>query len=165
MTSVGERAWYRRRPSDARRAKVTLSTLWLFVVLNYLYADVTSLFDRTNLDAVLAGEVDSMQITEGFLLGAAVLMETSMVMVVLSRALPYRANRWANIASGVLNTLVAAGSLTVGHLALYYAFFAAVEIGCTVLIVGYAWRWVEPAAVRGAATTSVGPTAGAEVLA
>ena len=164
MSAIEGRTGRRWRPSDARRAKVTLSTLWVFAVLNYLYADVISLFDGTNLKAFLAGEVDSMQITEGFLLGAAVLMETSMVMVVLSRALPYRANRWANIASGALNTLAVAGSLTVGHLTSYSAFFAAVEIGCTIGIVGYAWRWVEPA-TRGdvAVATAGAPVAGGVV--
>lgn len=45
----------------------------------------------------------------------------------------------------MLHTVAVASSLTVGHVALYAAFFAAVEIACTVFIVGYAWRWSDVA--------------------
>lgn len=83
----------RQQHTDARRAQVTLSTLWLFAVLNYLYADVMSLFDPAILNEIAAGSIGSMQVTEGFLLAAALLMETAIVMVVLSRVLGYRANR------------------------------------------------------------------------
>lgn len=82
-----------------------------------------------------------MEITEGFLLAMAVVMETAIVMVVLARLLPYRVNRWANVVVGSVPTLAVASSLLVGHVALYYAFFASIEIACTCLIVGYAWRW------------------------
>lgn len=54
-----------------------------------------------------------------------------------------------------------AGSLTVGHLTSYSAFFAAVEIGCTVGIVGYAWRWVEPVTRGNEAVATAAPVVGA----
>ena len=142
VAHVVRRRW---RHTDARRAKVTLSTLWIFAVLNYLYADVMSLFDPAIQSDIAAGSIGSLQITEAFLLAAAVLMETAIVMVVLSRVLGYRANRWANIVVGVLHTVAVTSSLTVGSVALYSAFFAVVEIACTVFIVGYAWRWADVA--------------------
>jgi hypothetical protein len=84
-----------------------------------------------------------IQVTPGFLLGAAFLMETAIAMVLLSRILAYKANRWANVGVGVLHTIAVASSLFVGGTtpALYYLFFATIEIVCTSLIVWLAWRW------------------------
>ncbi|MGH8623586.1 MAG: DUF6326 family protein, partial [Burkholderiales bacterium] len=87
--------------------------------------------------------VGSLHITPGFLLGSAILIETAIAMVLLSRVLEYRANRWANIVIGVLHTAAVALSVFLGGTmpALYYLFFATIEIVCTSLIVWYAWTW------------------------
>lgn len=123
--------------------KVRFSTLWVFAVFNYVYADIHSLIDPTTLKQTMTGYVGSLQITQGFLLGSAILMETAIAMVLLSRVLEYRANRWTNIVIGVLHTAAVLVSLFVGGTtpALYYLFFATIEIVCTSLIVWYAWRW------------------------
>ena len=123
--------------------KVRFSTLWVFAVFNYAYADIHSLIDPTTLKQTMTGYVGSLQITQGFLLGSAILMETSIAMVLLSRVLEYRANRWANIVIGVLHTAAVLASLFVGGTtpALYYIFFATIEIVCTSFIVWYAWEW------------------------
>ena len=42
--------------------------------------------------------------TAGAVLGFAVLMETAIAMVLLSRVLKYGANRWANIIVGIIHT-------------------------------------------------------------
>jgi len=47
--------------------KTRLSALWLFATLNYLYCDVVAV-----MDSVKHG---SAQLTQGFLVGAAVLVE------------------------------------------------------------------------------------------
>lgn len=123
--------------------KVGLSTLWVFAMFNYLYADVHSLIDPATLKQIMTGYVGSIQITQGFLLGSAILIETAIAMVLLSRVLEYGANRWANIVIGVVHTAAVLLSVFVGGTtpALYYLFFATVEIACTSLIVWYAWRW------------------------
>ncbi len=125
--------------------KTRLSMLWIFAMFNYLYADVMTLMDPSTLKEIIAGQVGPVRMTEGLLLGAAVLMETAIAMVVLSRTLAYRANRWANIIVGIIHTLSVLGSLFVGGTtpALYYLFFATVEVGCTLLIVWFAWKWTE----------------------
>jgi len=61
--------------------KVLLSALWIFVVLNYLYCDVLSLIDAHRLKQFLTGHVEGMDMTQGVLLGASVLMEISISMV------------------------------------------------------------------------------------
>jgi hypothetical protein len=123
--------------------KVRFSTLWVFAVFNYVYADIHSLIDPTTLKQTMTGYVGSLQITQGFLLGSAILIETAIAMVLLSRVLEYKANRWANIVIGVLHTAAVLVSLFVGGTtpALYYIFFATIEVLCTSLIVWYAWRW------------------------
>ena len=131
---------------EMKDRKVILSTLWIFAVLNYLYADVIGGKDPEALKQLITGTVGSLQINEGFLLGAAILMETSIAMVLLSRVLKYRANRWANIIVGIINTAAVSLSLfaTGAMPTFYYMFFAAIEIPCTLFIVWYAWKWRNP---------------------
>jgi len=124
--------------------KVILSTIWIFVVLNYLYCDVVSLMDAGLLRQYLAGNVGGMEMTQGFFLVAAILMEISISMVLLSRMLPYRANRWANIIAGTITTAVQTMTLFVGSAAMYYMFFSVIEIASTALIVWIAWKWTNP---------------------
>jgi hypothetical protein len=124
--------------------KTKLSTLWIFVALNYLYCDIVSLMDPELLPLYLRGNVNGLELTPGFLLGAAILVEIFIAMVLLSRVLPYRANRWANIGAGTIMTAVQSASLFVGTPAPYYLFFSVIEIATTVVIVWLAWNWREP---------------------
>ena len=93
------------------------------------------------LKKILTGNVGPVQITPEFLLVAAILMETAIAMVLLSRLLNYRANRWANIIAGVLHTAAVLSSIFVGKPPIYYLFFITIEVACTSFIVWYAWRW------------------------
>ena len=113
--------------------KVLLSTLWLFAMLTYTYGDVVTL-----MDPVKHG---SIELTEGFLLFGSILMMIPISMVLLSRILKYRANRWANIIAGTFMTAFLTVTLFVAVPTMYYAFFSAIEIACTLFIVGYAWKW------------------------
>jgi uncharacterized protein DUF6326 len=69
------------------------------------------------------------------------LVEISIVMIVLSRLLKYRANRRANIGAGIFLTGVQAATLFVGTPTLAYGFLSIVMIGTTAIIVRCAWRW------------------------
>jgi MFS family permease len=133
-----------RRKFDRRS---TLSTLWIFATLNYLYCDVVSLMDRKSLQGYLAGTVGSLHVTQGFLLGATALVEIPIAMVLVSRVARYRPNRWANIAAGTVMTVVQIGTLFAGTPTAYYLFSSVIEIACTAVIVWYAWTWrLAPAA-------------------
>lgn len=116
--------------------RVRLSTLWVFMLFNYLYADVMGLFDP--------GLSSSM--TEESLLAASFLMEIPIAMVLLSRILKYRPNRWANAVAGAFMALVQVATLFVGDgPTAYYVFFSAIEIPSLLFIVWTAWRWAQPA--------------------
>jgi hypothetical protein len=121
--------------------RMLLSTLWIFAVLNYLYADVFTLFfDR-------GAQEMSFAMPAGAVTMFAALMETSIAMVLLSRVLKYGANRWANIIAGVIHTALVAWSMTGESApAPYYVLFAAIEIACTLFIIWYAWTWRKPEA-------------------
>jgi len=126
--------------------KMILSTLWIFAVLNYIYADVFTLMFNPSLQPDVArdleaGRVGDMQVTQGFALTFAVLMQTALIMVLLSRMLRHTPNRWANIAAGAFHTALVAWSLTGGSQNYFYVFFATIEIACTLFIVWYAWTW------------------------
>ena len=125
-----------------------LSTLWITASLSYLYCDIISLMDPELLKQYLAGNVNGIAFTPGFLLGAAILISIPILMVALSRVLQYRVNRWANITAATFMTGVQTLTLFIGSPAPYYLYLSIIEITCTVLIVGYAWRWREPAVQR-----------------
>ena len=126
--------------------RVALPALWVFMMLNYLYCDVISLFDPAVIKDVVAGHVSggSVQFTPEMLLASAVLMEIPMAMILLSRVLGYRASRWANVAAAVFLVLIQVGSLGVGTPTSYYLFFSVIEIGALALIAVLALRWVDP---------------------
>lgn len=129
--------------------RVVLSTLWVFLVLNFLYADIFTLF----FDPA-ASEPSDMSL--GAVLFFAVIMETSMLMVLLSRVLPAGWNRWTNIGAAVLHIGILSWSLTGGTVTSFYALFATVEIATLLFVIGYAWSGrkataTQPLAVEGAA--------------
>jgi hypothetical protein len=131
-----------------------LSTLWILATLNFLYCDVVTLMDRAREFA--AGSVGAIHVTQGFLLGAAVLVEIPISMVLLSRVLNYRANRLANVVGGITMTLVQALTLVISVPTPYYAFFSIIEIGCTAAIVWYAARWPSDAPAASGQIESLG---------
>lgn len=123
--------------------KVLFSTLWIFTLLNYLYCDLVGLMDTNLLKQYFTGTVNGMQMTQGFLIGAAILMEIPIAMILLSRILKYRANRWANIIAGIIMTLVQITTLFTSAPTIYYLFFSIIEIATTAYIVWASWKWRE----------------------
>ena len=123
---------------EMKDRKVILSTLWIFAMLNYLYADVFTLFFNPT------AQKETLAMPQGPVLVFAILMETAIAMVLLSRVLKYGANRWANIAVGIFHTAFVSWSLYGETQLLFYIFFASIEIVCTLFITWYAWTWRNP---------------------
>jgi hypothetical protein len=122
--------------------KERLSLLWIFALLNYLYADVIALF------SIVGSPNTAPHLPPWALQGSAVLMEIPIAMILACRLLPFRANRLANIIAGAILTLVN-GCLTfipplVGARTPAlpeYLFFATIETICTSVIIWKAWHW------------------------
>jgi hypothetical protein len=121
--------------------KIMLSTLWIFLTVNYIFCDVFTLFYAPNLTQFLTGFVGGMELTQGFLLAFAIIMEFAMVMIVLSRVLKYSLNRWFNIIGGISLTLIQSGTLLSGDFTMHYFFFSLIEIATTIYIGWLAWNW------------------------
>ena len=126
-----------------KNQKDLLSTLWIFVTLNYLYCDLIGLMDASLLKQYLSGNIDGLVINESFLLYAGMLMELPIAMVLLSKILHKKANCWANMLAGTIKTVVMIATLFIGTFTTYYLFFATIEIATTIFIVGYAYKWLK----------------------
>lgn len=120
---------------------IILSTLWIFLTVNYIFCDVFTLFYAPNLNQFLTGFAGGMELSQGFLLTFAIIMEFAMAMIVLSRVLKYSLNRWFNIIGGIVFTLIQAGTLLSGDFTMHYLFFSVVEILTTLYICWLAWNW------------------------
>jgi len=140
-TTKGSPQGTNKKTTETKDRKVILSTLWIFAMFNYLYADVLTLMDSEVLNELMTGYMGSVHITQEFLLLGAILMETAIAMVLLSRVLKYKVNRWANIIVGALHTVVVFASVVGTPPALYYIFHGTIEVVCTSFIVWYAWKW------------------------
>ena len=112
-----------------------LSTLWVVVMFSMVYADILGFIDPGALQELWAGQA-GVQITDGLLLGFAILIEIPIAMIFVSRILKPGANRWANTVAAVITTAFVVGG---GSLTPHYVFFAAVEIACMALIVWSVW--------------------------
>jgi hypothetical protein len=55
--------------------KVKLSTLWIVVMFNMIYADILGFMSPEFLKGVLEGHAEGVQITEGLLLVAAIMLQ------------------------------------------------------------------------------------------
>jgi len=128
---------------DMHDTKERLFVLWIFALLNYLYADVVALF-------AVAGSRNSFEaLSPWALMGSAVLMEIPIAMILACRLLPFRANRLANILAGGVITLVNGFLTFIPPLAGWgrppafpeYLFFATIETVATSVIIWQAWTW------------------------
>ena len=126
--------------------KILLIILWVFFSVNFMYADTLSKLEPGVLEGVMSGYVadGTVKITDGFLLGTAIMFEIPFLMIVLSWVLKYRANRWANIIAGTLFVVAQIGSLFAGAPSPMYIFYTTIEIAGLSLIVWNAWKWTNP---------------------
>ena len=114
--------------------RIKLSLLWVFVILNIAYADILSLMDSTSpIREAMAGT----PLPAGGLMAGAILMITSISMVVLSWVLSYKVNRWVSIIIGAYMIV----HIVIGGHGLYYVLFETVEVACILLTIWFTWKW------------------------
>jgi hypothetical protein len=132
--------------SNEMNPKVFLVLLWVFFTVNFMYCDTLSALEPGVLEMHISGYTadGTVKITDGFLLGTAIMFEIPFLMIVLSWVLKYRANRWANIIAGTLFVVTQIGSLFAGAASPMYIFYTTIEIAGLLLIVWNAWKWSNP---------------------
>ena len=117
--------------------RIILSGIWVALMLTYLLGDVMRIFSGD----FTAGEIEGVQMTQGMLMGMAIIMLIPIVMIFLSMTLNYPVIRWANIIIAILlfgfNLL---GLPT--YPGLYDKFLIIVGLGFNAVTVWYAWNWV-----------------------
>jgi hypothetical protein len=136
--------------AQTEQKKRILSVLWIFVMFNMVFADIVGLLNPGTLEEMIA-----MKPPQHLLLVFSVLLEIPIAMIVLSRLLSRKSNRVANIVAAVTTILWVIGGATISA---SYIFFAAMEVGCMVFIIRYAWTW--PATVE---NSDAGPLARASL--
>ena len=117
--------------------KITLSGLWIALMLTYLLGDVLRIFSGD----FTAGEIGGMKITQNMWLAIAALMVIPILMVVLTLILINPVNRWANIIVAgffFLFNLIALPT----YPSAYDKFLIVVGLVFNVLTIWYAWVWV-----------------------
>lgn len=121
--------------------RVRLSTLWVFVLFNMIFADIVGFMNPGVLESIVKGELE-IEVTQELLLVFSIMLEIPIAMVLLSRILSYRVNRWANIVAALITILFVVGG---GSAYLSYFFFASIEVLTMLFIIAFAWRWREEA--------------------
>jgi hypothetical protein len=125
-----------------------LAALWTCVMFCYVYGDYFELYVPGKLQDMLNGEMALGAVTQGLLVGTAVLMVVPSLMILLSLILPVAVCRWLNVGVGFFYAAIMLLILLNGAWA-FYMLFAAVEIILTLMAVLFAWRW--PRQLRGTA--------------
>jgi hypothetical protein len=125
---------------------ILLILLWVFYTVNFMYCDSLTSLEPGVLAMTMTGFTadGTVKISEGFLLGIAVMFEIPFLMIVLSWVLKYRINRWANIIAGALFIVTQISSLFMGVPSPMYIFYSTIEIAALLLIVWNAWIWHNP---------------------
>jgi hypothetical protein len=114
--------------------KVKLSTLWIIVMINMLFADIFSimieLINKNTLD--IPGEVETIMTI------AAIVTNIPILMIYFSRVLKYRINRILNIVVAVFTIIYVIGG---GAWAPHYILIASIEVIILLIIIRSAWKW------------------------
>lgn len=128
--------------------RLKLASLWVSVMLLFVYVDVIGFYEPGTVEGILAGRVWQFDITQAWALGALGLMTVPSVMVFLSLVLPAVAARWTHLITASLYLLVSLAN-AVGESWAYLWLGSAVEAMLLVLIVRLAWTWPRSVAQPG----------------
>jgi Family of unknown function (DUF6326) len=120
--------------------KVKLAGLWTAMMLLYVYADILSLFRPGQIAEIESGKMGPFDVSQSSLVIASLIVILPALMIALSLTLRASLNRPANLALGLLFTLVNVGNL-LGESWVYYFLFGLLEIALALTIVATAWNW------------------------
>ena len=125
--------------SKLKDKKVVLSIIWIFVLMNMIYADILNTMKPGYLAEL---ENVSKVISDEMVLLFAVLMEIPIIMIPLARLLIRKSNRLAHFIAVPLTILwVIVPSILLPGTPLSYIFFATVEVIAMLFMFWYAWNW------------------------
>ena len=107
-------------------------------MLNLIFADILSimieLVNKNTLN-IIGGDVTTAMAI------AAIVTNIPILMIYLSRALPYKANRLSNIVAAFITMLYVIGG---GSLTPHYIIIGTIEVMLIFVIIRSAWKWTSP---------------------
>jgi hypothetical protein len=114
--------------------RVRLSTLWIVVMINMIFADIFSIMvELVNGNTLnIPGDVKTVMAI------AALVTNVPILMIYLSRVLTFKINRILNMIAAVFTMIYVIGG---GDFAPHYIIIASIEVIVLLLIVVYAWKW------------------------
>ena len=114
--------------------EIKLSTLWIVVMMNMIYADIFSIMvELVNINTLdIPGDVKVVMAI------AALVTNIPIFMIYLSRVLPYKWNRLSNLVAGVLTIVYIVGG---GSSTPHYIIVATIEIILLLIIIVNSWKW------------------------
>ena len=121
--------------------KVVLSTLWVFVLMNMIYADILNTLKPEYLQEL---EYVGNNMSGETVLLFAFLMEVPIAMILLSRILNRKCNRILNFIAApvsILWVIVPSIVMNGGNSPLSYILFASIESIAMLFIIWYSYRW------------------------
>lgn len=124
--------------ADQMDKKVLLSTLWLFVLLNIIFRDLHEFASPGFLQEVLSGYVNGMKITEELIFIGAIVAQVPIFMVLLSRVLKRKTNRWANVGASIFQIAITISALPRVPADILHAI---IEIAALLSIIWIALKW------------------------
>ena len=119
--------------------KVKLAGLWAALMLLYVYADILSFYRPGHIAEIESGKLGPFDVSHSSLAIASLIVIVPALMIALSLTLRASLNRPANLALGLLFTLVNVTNLLDDWV--YYFLFGLFEIAVTLTIVTTAWKW------------------------
>ena len=115
-----------------------LSTLWLFVLLNMIFRDIHQLGKKGFIEEIMTGVVNGIEITDELMLLGGFLAEIPIIMVLLSKILDNKINKWANIVSSIITLAVFATAVPSSDLD--DVFHMIIEVAAILWIIRIAWK-------------------------
>lgn len=132
-----------------------LSGLWASLTFCYLYGDYFGIYRPGKLAAMLQGAGPVGPVSQGSLLGVALLLAVPGLMVALTLLMPARLVRWLGLALALFYAVFVA--LTMPGAWWFYLAYSGIEIGLCAAIAWLSWRWSRDGA--GDAARDAAPTA------
>lgn len=114
--------------------RTLISTLWVFVLFNMILRDLHEFPTEGYVETLM-----SLKLSDEIMLLYAFIVEIPISMILLSRLLNDKANKWANLIAIVIASLGILSTLPSGDLD--DLFFAIVNAGAFVAIILTLWKW------------------------
>lgn len=114
-------------------SQALLSTLWIFVLFNMIFRDLHQFANEGFIE-----ELMSQKIKEELVLVFGFILEIPIAMVLLSRVLNDKANKWANTVASIITLLGLLSTLPSADMD--DVFFTIVESAALLAIILIAWK-------------------------